>query len=66
MQIELNGQSRDVPDDCTLSSLLQQLNVPVTRVAVEVNEQLVPRVTHANRAIKAGDRVEITTLVGGG
>jgi sulfur carrier protein len=35
-------------------------------LAVEVNEEVVPRARLADCMLKAGDRLEIVTLVGGG
>jgi len=35
-------------------------------VAVEVNQELAPRVGHENHVLHDGDQVEIVTLVGGG
>ena len=66
MRIQLNGEPRDVPDQCKLADLLQDLDVAVARVAVEVNEEIVPRTDHARCRIQAGDDIEITTLAGGG
>jgi sulfur carrier protein len=34
--------------------------------AVEVNRELVPHRQHARHALRAGDRIEVVTLVGGG
>jgi thiazole synthase len=36
------------------------------RLAVELNQELVPRQQHAHTVLKDGDQVEIVTLVGGG
>lgn len=66
VQITLNGQPREVPDQITIAQLLEQLKLAGRHVAVEVNLQLVPRQQHADRTLAEGDRVEIVTLVGGG
>jgi sulfur carrier protein len=55
-----------VADGLTLAALLQELNLAARPVAVEVNEQLVPRLAHARHSLRAGDRLEVVTLVGGG
>jgi sulfur carrier protein len=49
-----------------VADLLVALNLPTTRVAVEVNRQLVRRAAHASHRLAAGDQVEVVTLVGGG
>lgn len=50
----------------TLGRLLTQLKLEPVRVAVEINEDLVPRKAFAKTVLHEGDRVEVVTLVGGG
>lgn len=66
MQITLNGADKDINDGSSISDLLQQLELPGTRVAVEVNKELVRRAEHAVHQLKDGDQVEVVTFVGGG
>jgi sulfur carrier protein len=66
MNIEINGNSREVADGTTVSALLRELEVTQPHVAVEVNLELVPRAQHAATTLCEGDRLEVVTLVGGG
>ena len=66
MQIELNGESRDVPDDLDVAGLLTLLELAGRRVAVEVNREIVPRSDHAGHRLHPGDRVEVVQAIGGG
>lgn len=66
MEIQLNGEPREVPADSTVAELLAQMNLQPRYLAVERNEELVPRADHAGCVLQAGDRIEIVTLVGGG
>lgn len=66
MRVQVNEQEIELPELCTVLNLLEQLALPSTRVAVEVNRQIVRRAEHAQRCLQAGDRVEVVTLVGGG
>ena len=66
MQILLNGESREVPEDTTLTKLLTSLDLGQARFAVEVNEELIPRSEHPAHPLAAGDRVEIVQAIGGG
>lgn len=66
MQIELNGQPRDIPDETDVAGLLVLLELADRRVAVEVNREIVPRGAHAGHRLKAGDRVEVVQAIGGG
>ncbi|MDJ0738256.1 MAG: sulfur carrier protein ThiS [Gammaproteobacteria bacterium] len=66
MQIVLNGEPREVADDATLAVLIDALELPTPRYAVEVNAELIPRSEHAGHALHADDRVEIVQAIGGG
>lgn len=66
MQITFNGQSREIPSEVTVAQLLDALQLPTKLVAVEVNREVVPRRQHDAHILKAGDEVEVVTLVGGG
>ena len=66
MEILVNGEPRQVEAGCTVAMLLDELKLQPRYLAVERNQQLVPRATHAACALQAGDQIEIVTLVGGG
>ena len=66
MTIVLNGEPRDTPASTTLAALLRELELPAQRVAVEVNQELVPRAKHESFELHDGDSLEVVTLVGGG
>lgn len=66
MEIVVNGQPRQLPDDCRVPDLLQALGLSHSACAVEINLALVRKADHARTALAPGDRVEIVTLVGGG
>lgn len=64
--IQLNGVLQPFVTNSTIASLLEQLQIPTRGVAVELNEQIVPRSQHAQRTLQPGDRLEVVSLVGGG
>jgi len=66
MIITVNGQEQTVPEGSTVADLLAVLQHNPRYLAVERNQQLVPRTQHASCQLTAGDQVEIVTLVGGG
>ena len=66
MQVRVNGDAVEVPEGCTVASLLERINVEPTRVAVERNQDVVPRRDWSVCALADGDQVEIVTFVGGG
>ncbi len=66
MNLLVNGKSQDLPERTTIRDLLHVLELPTRGIAVEVNQQIVPRQTYAEREVSDGDCVEIVSLVGGG
>ena len=66
MQIEVNGEAREVTDDITVAGLLQQLGLGEALVAVERNAHVVPRAEHQTTKLGPEDRVEVVHFVGGG
>jgi sulfur carrier protein len=66
MEIIINGRPTDVPDGVDLAALIERLELSNRRLAVEVNEELVPRSRFAVHRLAASDRVEIIHAVGGG
>jgi thiamine biosynthesis protein ThiS len=66
MQVTVNGELQDLPAPLTVAELLGRLGIGAGRVAVEINEEVVPRGTYDARRLAGGDRVEIVHFVGGG
>lgn len=66
MQIMLNGDPHVVAEGATVASLIAELDLAGKRLAVEVNEEVVPRSRHAERVLASGDEVEIVHAIGGG
>lgn len=66
MNITVNGETHDVPENSTLADLLKSLRINRQHVAVEVNAQLVAREQHEQHRLLPDDALEIVTLVGGG
>jgi sulfur carrier protein len=66
MNIILNGSSRELPDNVSASELLLTLGLAGKRLALEVNQEIVPSSTFDSHIIQPGDRVEIVHAIGGG
>lgn len=66
MQIEVNGEVRQVAAELTVSALLALLGVGDGPVAVERNREIVPRAQHASTLLCDGDKLEVVHFVGGG
>ena len=66
MQLVVNGEKRQVPEETTVSQLLETLKIMPERVVVEVNLTILKRAEHTSTVLKEGDQVEIVQFVGGG
>lgn len=66
MRIQLNGDSFELPDGETVSGLLSRLELVGRRVAVELNQDIVPRSQHSETVLGEGDQIEVVHAIGGG
>ena len=66
MLITLNGKPLELPAGTTVAGLLERAGFAGRRVAVEVNQTIVPRSQHDQHALAENDRVEIVQAIGGG
>jgi len=66
VQLVVNGEPAQVPPGTSVEGLLDQLKLDRRKVAVELNEAIVPRSTYAEALLHPGDRIEIVHFIGGG
>lgn len=66
ISITVNGESVEIEREMCVKELLDTVDVPPNYLAVEVNADVVPRDEYSQIIVKAGDDVEVVTLVGGG
>lgn len=66
MKIFVNGEVQEIANDATVSDLVALLDLAGRRIAVEVNEDIIPKSLHAQTRLREGDRIEIVHAIGGG
>ncbi len=66
MELVINGKPEQLPDGISAAQLIEHLGLADQRLAMEVNEEIVPRSRFAQHRFAAGDRVEIVRAIGGG
>ncbi len=66
IDVLINGERQVVAAGVTLAGLLVDLGLEGKRLAVELNDEIVPRSQHSSWCINSGDRVEIVQAIGGG
>jgi thiazole synthase len=66
LRLTINGDSKTLDEPLTVADLLDRLGYDRRRIAVEINQEVVPQPRHDEHRLVDGDAVEIVTLVGGG
>jgi len=64
--IVLNGEKTEIEADSNIEQLLRKLNIENKRLAVEINQQIIPRSEFASQTFNDMDKVEIVQAIGGG
>jgi len=65
VQVLVNGKPTSLADIATVRELLARLALQ-GRVAVEINERIVPQSEFGSHPVREGDRIEIVQAIGGG
>ena len=63
--VKINGEQLDKAGK-TVAEMLGEMNISKLRVAVEINEVIVPKTSYSDTILKDGDTVEVVRFVGGG
>ncbi len=66
MQLQVNGESREVAADISISEFLAWHNLNAMVVVVEHNRVIVPRDRYADVVLRPGDDLEIVQMMAGG
>ncbi len=64
--IVLNGINRQFESNTSISQLLEILDLNGKRLAVEHNQQIVPRSDFTDTILQEQDNIEIVQAIGGG
>ena len=64
--ITLNGEPRALNGPVTVASLVRALSLDGRKIAVERNQEIVPRGRYDTVELGQGDRLEIVHFIGGG
>ena len=64
--ITVNGKQIQLTSEMSVADYLEQNNYQINRIAVEMNEEILPKYGYSETMLKDGDRLEVVTFVGGG
>ena len=66
IKIKINGKLSTIQDNVTLYSYLIKLKVPLKKVAIELNQEIVDKNLLKKIKLKKNDKIEIVHFIGGG
>jgi thiamine biosynthesis protein ThiS len=66
IDVVVNGERKSLPSGLTVTALLQVLEMPLDRIAVELNKSIVRKRSWAETPVPEGSQIEIVQFVGGG
>lgn len=66
IQIYINGKKKDINVNDNLNDILEDFSIKNKLVAIELNEEVVPKSKYKTKRISQNDRIEILELIGGG
>tara|TARA_Y100001935_G_C17152772_1_gene431282 strand:+ start:557 stop:757 length:201 start_codon:yes stop_codon:yes gene_type:complete len=66
MQIKINGNTETIEESISLANLLDKIHQSNSKIAVEINGNLIIRSDYDNCFIKENDQIEIVHAIGGG
>ena len=66
MKILVNGEKISLPEYSSIKGLIVHLGYQNQRIAIEVNELIIPKSKHSSFLLKDLDKVEVINAVGGG
>ncbi len=66
MNIQLNGNDKEISSDTTINDILEELDMANTSVVVVLNQNVLQPEEISETPIKDGDTIEVIRFVGGG
>ena len=66
IEIKINGRFIKTEDNIKLSALLKNLKIPIKKVAIELNQEIIDKTILNKINLKKNDKIEIVHFIGGG
>ena len=66
IKIKINGKIKIIIKNSKLSELLKQLKIPLNKVAIELNEEIIDKKKINKIKLNKNDKIEIVHFIGGG
>ena len=66
IKIKINGKIKTITDKLTLYELINDLKIPITKVAIELNKEIINKKEIKKIKLENNDIIEIVHFIGGG
>jgi len=66
IKIKINGSFKFINDNTNLSDLLKTLKIPLKKVAIELNKEILDKKKLNKQILRNNDKIEIVHFIGGG
>ena len=66
IKIRVNGKIKSINQDSNLSVVLKNLKIPLNKVAIELNEEIIDKKKINKIKLSKNDKIEIVHFIGGG
>ena len=66
IKITVNGKQMQIIPKYSLKSLITKLNMPINKIAIELNKKIIDKKRISKIQLKKDDKVEIVHFIGGG
>ena len=66
IKIKVNGKVKLIKNNTKLSNLIKFLKIPIKKVAIELNQEIMDKKKLEKIYLKKNDKVEVVHFIGGG
>ena len=66
IEIKVNGKVKFIPIKYNISDLIKNLKIPIKKVAIELNQEIIDKKKINRIVLKKNDKIEIVHFIGGG
>ena len=66
IKIKVNGKFKSIFDNYMISDLVKDLKIPLKKVAIELNQEIIDKKKINRINLKKNDKIEIVHFIGGG
>ena len=66
IKIKLNGKNKIINRNYKIQNLINDLEIPIKKVAIELNQEILNKKELNKIKIKKNDKIEIVHFIGGG